>query len=377
MNRITKSFALLCAVTPMIVFGATPDKPAQTNASATAKSPSKTSELFNSVVAKGSGVSITRAQLDDALIGIKSSAAASGRSLPPEQMMMLEQQVLQRLIQVALLNAKATAADKAAGKESADKRIAEIKTKAGSDEQLTQRLKSVGLTREELVSKLNEEATAEAVLKRELKASVSDEEAQKFYDEHTARFEQPEMVRAAHILLMTQDATGQPLTDDKKAEKKKQAEGLLKRAKAGEDFAKLAEQYSEDPGSKDKGGEYKFPRGQMVPEFETAAFSLGTNQVSDIVTTQFGYHIIKLYEKFPAKKLAFDEVKTDLKEGLTQQAMQKQIPDYMDKLEKDAKVEILDERLKPVKPEMDTEPTMGISSNSAPVVTTTNKPSAK
>ncbi|MEY2466300.1 MAG: peptidyl-prolyl cis-trans isomerase, partial [Verrucomicrobiota bacterium] len=360
-----------------VVLGATPDKPASTNSAATVKTPIKTSDLFNTVVAKGSGVSITRAQLDDALIGIKSSAAASGRSVPPEQMMMLEQQVLQRLIQVALLNAKATAADKAAGKESADKRIAEIKTKAGSEELLTQRLKSVGLTREELNSKLNEEATAEAVLKRELKVSVSDEEAKTYYDEHAARFEQPEMVRAAHILLMTQDATGQPLADDKKAEKKKQAEGLLKRAKAGEDFAKLAEQYSEDPGSKDKGGEYKFPRGQMVPEFETVAFSLGTNQVSDIVTTQFGYHIIKLYEKFPAKKLAFDEVKTDLKEGLTQQAMQKQIPDYMEKLEKEAKVEILDERLKPAKSELEEEPAMGISSNSAPVVTTTNKPSAK
>ena len=80
-------------------------------------------------------------------------------------------------------------------------------------------------------------------------------------------------------------------------------EGLLKRARAGEDFAKLAKEYSEDPGSKDKGGEYKFPRGQMVPEFEAAAFSLKTNQVSDIVTTSFGYHIIKLSEKIPAQKV--------------------------------------------------------------------------
>ena len=82
-------------------------------------------------------------------------------------------------------------------------------------------------------------------------------------------------------------------------------EGLLKRARAGEDFAKLAKEYSEDPGSKDKGGEYKFPRGQMVPEFEAAAFSLGTNQVSDIVTTRFGYHIIKLSEKIPARKVEY------------------------------------------------------------------------
>ena len=122
---------------------------------------------------------------------------------------------------------------------------------------------------------------------------------------------------------------------------------MLKRAKAGEDFAKLAKEYSEDPGSKDKGGEYTFPRGQMVPEFEAAAFSLGTNQISDIVTTQFGYHIIKTYEKIPAKKVEFDEAKNDIKEYLSGQTVQKQLPEYLEKLEKDANVQILDEKLKP------------------------------
>ena len=98
------------------------------------------------------------------------------------------------------------------------------------------------------------------------------------------------------------------MTEEQKAAKRKEMEGLLKRARAGEDFAKLAKEYSEDPGSKDKGGEYTFPRGQMVPEFEAAAFSLNTNQVSDIVTTRFGYHIIKLSEKIPAQKVEFAKV---------------------------------------------------------------------
>src|SRR5207248_9897523 len=119
-----------------------------------------------------------------------------------------------------------------------------------------------------------------------------------------------------------------------KTAKHKQLEGILKRAREGEDFAKLAKEYSEDVVSKEKGGEYTFPRGQMVPEFEAAAFSLNTNQISDIVTTQFGYHIIKLSEKIPAKKMEFAKVAPDIKEGLKQQAMQKLIPDYMDKLKK-------------------------------------------
>jgi parvulin-like peptidyl-prolyl isomerase len=156
------------------------------------------------------------------------------------------------------------------------------------------------------------------------------------------------MVRASHILLMTTDPkTNTELSETQKAAKHKEMEGLLKRARAGEDFAKLAKEYSEDPGSKDKGGEYKFPRGQMVPEFEAAAFSLNTNQVSDIVTTRYGYHIIKLSEKIPARKVEYAKAASDITEGLTQQAMQKQLPDYVAKLKAEAGVEILDEKLKP------------------------------
>ncbi len=113
---------------------------------------------------------------------------------------------------------------------------------------------------------------------------MTDEEVKKFYDENPTRFEEPEMVRASHILLSTMDAaTRQPLADDKKAVKRKQAEDLLKRARAGEDFAKLAKEFSEDPGSRDKGGEYTFPRGQMVPEFESAAFSLNTRPTEEVI----------------------------------------------------------------------------------------------
>jgi len=177
--------------------------------------------------------------------------------------------------------------------------------------------------------------------------NVTDADVRKYFDDNPARFEEPEMVRASHILLMTTDPkTNTELTEDQKTAKHKEMEGLLKRARAGEDFAELAKKYSEDPGSKDKGGEYKFPRGQMVPEFEAAAFSLGTNQVSDIVTTRYGYHIIKLSEKIPAKKVEFEKAASDIKEGLTQQELQKQFPDYLDKLKKEAGVEILDEKLK-------------------------------
>ena len=103
-------------------------------------------------------------------------------------------------------------------------------------------------------------------------------------------------------------ATRTSLPTNTVAAKRKQIDDLLKQIRGGADFAALAKQYSEDPGSKDNGGELpEFPRGQMVPEFEAAAFSLTNNQVSDVVTTQFGYHIIKMIDLTPAKKYAFTD----------------------------------------------------------------------
>jgi parvulin-like peptidyl-prolyl isomerase len=354
MKRSLESSVLLLLAASLPVWGATPDKPASADAAGAPKPAANSISLFgNSLVAKGKGVEVSRGQLDDEVIRIKAQAAARGQNIPPEQMAMVDRQVLDQIIQVQLLSAKATAEDKAAGKALAEKRLEEAKTRLGSEEAFNRQLKVMGTTHEEVLAKWSEGATAEAVLKRELKVNVTAEDAKKYYDDNPARFEEPEKVRASHILLMTTDPkTNAELTEDQKAAKRKAIEGILKRARAGEDFAKLAKDYSEDPGSKDKGGEYTFPRGQMVAEFEAAAFSLGTNQVSDIITTRFGYHIIKLSEKIPARKVEFAKAEADIKEGLTQQAVQKQFPDYMTKLKKEAGVEILDEKLKPKETDM-------------------------
>jgi parvulin-like peptidyl-prolyl isomerase len=325
---------------------------AQTNASAPAKAGDKIDELFgDTAVAKGKGIEIKRRQLDSAMVNIKASFSARGQVYSPDQLNQIERRVLDDLISVQILLNKATDADKVKAKEVADKRFDTVKTRAGSDDALSRQLKMLGMTEEALRAKMVEQATAEAVAERELKINVTDADASKFYADNPAKFEQPEMVRASHILLMTQDPTTHaPLSDEQQKAKRKQIDDLLKRARAGEDFAKLAKEYSEDPGSKDKGGEITFPRGnQGIPaEFEAAAFALNTNQVSDVVTTPFGYHIIKLSEKLPAKKIELAKVADELKEALRQQEMQKLLPDYMEKLKKDAAVEILDEKLKAV-----------------------------
>lgn len=134
----------------------------------------------------------------------------------------------------------------------------------------------------------------------------SDEDIKAFFDNNLDKFKDlppfredaEEAVWARHILISTVDqATQKELPQDKKQEAKKKAEDLLARIKNGEDFITLAKENSEDPGSAQYGGDYVFGKGKMAPEFEKVAFELNEGEVSGLVETQFGYHIIKLEEK--------------------------------------------------------------------------------
>ena len=307
-------------------------------------------------IAKGKGFEIKQSELDEVVTGIKSAAAAHNENIPAEQMSGIKAQMLNRLIQIQILLQKSTDADKVEGKKKADAQVAALLTRAGSQEIFERQLKAVGMTTDELRTKIGQEATATATLTRELGITVTDAEVKQYYDTHPADFEQPETAHAQHILLLTiNSATRAPLSDEQVKAKRAQIDDILKKVKAGEDFSKLATQYSEDPGSKEKGGELPpFSHGDMVPEFEAAAFALKTNAISDVITTAYGYHIIKLLGKTPAKKLALtDKVPlTDLtiadkiKDFLTQQKTQKLAPVYLEGLKKTADIEILDADLK-------------------------------
>ena len=147
------------------------------------------------------------------------------------------------------------------------------------------------------------------------RTKISPEDIQRYYEDNETQYSTPEQIRASHILLKTQGK------DD--AAVKKQAEDLLAKAKAGADFAKLASANSEDEVSKAKGGDLDFfPKGQMVPEFDTAAFALQPGQISDLVKSQFGYHIIKVTDRKPASKRTLDEVRAQIEDQLKSQRAQ-------------------------------------------------------
>jgi len=303
-------------------------------------------QLFpDDVLCKGKEIEVKRSHLDEAFLQFKANLNARGQMLPEDRREQVESQLLDRLVITRLLTGRATEEDKKKARTAADKFIASTKEQAGSEDSFNRQLGAMNFTPAQFDAQVLERAVCEEVVDRELKSkvNVTDEQIKKYYEENGQQFERPETIRAAHILFSTRDpGTNQELSEEKKKEKKQQMEKLLERARKDEDFAALAKEFSEDPGSKSKGGEYTFARGQMVPAFETAAFSLKTNQVSDIVTTPYGYHIIKLYEKTPAQKLELAKVKDDLKDQLARSEVQeKKLPDYLKKLKIDANLEYL------------------------------------
>jgi peptidyl-prolyl cis-trans isomerase D len=157
---------------------------------------------------------------------------------------------------------------------------------------------------------------------------IPEEVLKKQYQDNIRQYEVPNQVHVQHILFKT---VGQ--SDAEVVETKKKAEDVLKQARKGVKFDELAKKYSEDPGSKDKGGDLGWIRqGQTVPEFEKEAFSLAPGQISDLVRTQYGFHIIKVLEKQTAHTKPLDEVKDALRTQAALNQAEKQATDTVDQI---------------------------------------------
>lgn len=151
----------------------------------------------------------------------------------------------------------------------------------------------------------------------------SEEKIKKYYEDNKNMFTVSEKVRAKHILFSTMDLnTGVEYDDQKKSQIRKKAEDVLVAIKSGADFDQLMNENTEDPGTKSYPDGYTFSRGEMVKPFEDQAFSMSVGQVSNIVETSYGYHIIKLEEKIPQKLYTLDEVRDNIKADLSNEEKQ-------------------------------------------------------
>jgi len=269
---------------------------------------------------------------------IRMMVQQSGRGAGAEDPGVYRQAVQQAILR-ELLFQEAVRRKIAANDAEVEQTYNEARVRFKDDKAWAEMLKGQGWDTQSFRNELRVHHTIQALLAKvaeEAGAQATDQEAQAFYDSHPAVFDAGERVKASHILVrVPQGATGPG-----KEELRKKAEALLQRVRAKEDFAALARQSSEDPGSARNGGDLgAFGRGQMVPAFEQAAFGLKPGEVSGIVETPFGYHIIKVTERIPARKMPFAEVKERLKLEMLQQKRQRAQQSYVNSLRAKAKIE--------------------------------------
>lgn len=235
----------------------------------------------NETVATVNGVNISKDRLYDELV------VAGGKA------------TLDNLITQELIAQEAKAASVTVTDADVDSEIALIKKSFGSDEEFTATLAQYNMTLESLKKDTKINLTIRKIL--EPKTDVTDEEMKQFYDTNKESLGTPAQIQASHILVAT----------------KEEADAILAELKKGGDFAAIAKEKSIDPGSKDKGGDLGFfAKGKMVPEFEEAAFALKINEISGVVQSEHGFHIIKKTAEKAAVVPTFEEKKEEIKKQL-------------------------------------------------------------
>ena len=244
------------------------------------------------VLAKVNGEIVERWEFDNAVKRIEQRA---GGAVPPEKRDEVLRGVLDQLVAYHLLAQEARARKFTAADQDVDTRVAEIRKNFPDEGAFTQAIAAQGLTVDHLRAQTRTNLEVQKVIDAEVsaKVSVQDADVSTFYQQNLERFKQGESVHASHILI----GVPQGATPEQKSAAKAKAAAALKQVRGGADFAAIARAQSQDPGSAPNGGDLGFfPRGQMTPAFEEAAFKLKTGTVSNIVETPFGFHIIKRTE---------------------------------------------------------------------------------
>lgn len=230
---------------------------------------------------------------------------------------------------------------KKAGFEPKDEDVkAEIDKVKASTPNYQQILKMQGLTEEKfavLVKRFMTMRKLRDEVIQPLAKPVTDDDIKNYYEENKEKYVQKESVRASHILLRTSPDS----TEQEKANIRKKMESILQEARKGANFAELAKKYSQCPSAQQGGDLQYFTRGQMVQPFDDVAFALKPGEISDIVETQFGYHIILLQDKKPGRQLSLDEVKDSIEEVLSDKALNDALEEWLKPIREKASIKIL------------------------------------
>ena len=288
-------------------------------------------------VAVVNGIPIDRSKFETTLAQSRQQAAQQGQQLNAQQNEQLQQDILERLIEEELLYQQAIKQDIEVSQEEVDSQLQRTRSNFNSEEQFNSALAQAGLTQEQLEEQIRRQLTINRLIAEKVGQNfqATEEEAQTFYDENPQFFQQGEQIEARHVLVSTEGVEGEEAMN----EARQRAENIKQELEEGADFAEVARERSDGPSASRGGSLGTFGRGQMVPAFEEAAFNLEVGEISDIVQTQFGLHIIQVTDKAESGKMAFAEAKPQIDQYLAQQKRGEAIQEYLDGLKEDAEIE--------------------------------------
>ena len=280
------------------------------------------------------------------------------RSVPPaeqtpEKIADLKKRVVDQMVDDRLAKQEAKKKNIKVAQREVDQGISQIKQRFGSEADFNAELKKGNLTISQFEKRIGEQLTVMKIIDQEVKSKTktpTEAESKDFYSKLQQKMDgkdlgldkksedemagmarlfkkaSAEKVRARHIIIKADKNA----TQKEKADALKKIEDIRKQLKAGADFAEMAKKYSEDPGTKEQGGDLGFfTYDDMVPDFAKAAFATEVGKMSDIVQTDFGYHIIKVEEKRAARTMGFDDLKNDIQDYLFQKEAQKNYEKWM------------------------------------------------
>lgn len=289
------------------------------------------------VLARVNGETIEKWEFENA---VKRVEARAGSPVPPDKRDEVLRGVLDQLVAYHLLAQESRARKLDVTEAEVDAQMAQARQGFPTEEAFKQGLAAQGVTLEQLRQQARTGLQVQKVIETEIasKIAVQDAEVSAFYQQNLARFKQGDTVHASHILI----GVAQTATPAEKAAARAKADAALKQVKAGADFGTIAKTQSQDPGSAPNGGDLGFfPKGQMTPAFEEAAFKLKPGAVSGVVETPFGFHIIKVLERRGARTAPLAEVGGEIKQFLEQGQRETKLEQFLDQVKTKSKVEIL------------------------------------
>ena len=288
------------------------------------------------VLARVNGHTISRTDLENA---VRQVEARVGRSVPPQQRDEIFRGLLDELIGYQLLLEEGTRRKIVVADAKVDERVADIRKQFPTEEAFKQTLEQRQMTPDGMRTEARNSLQIDGLLENEFAAhgAVTPQQVSEFYTGNPDTFKQGERAKASHILIKI-PRNPDPATRE---QARARAGEALAEIKGGKDFATVARERSEDPGSLNNGGDLGyFERGEMVGPFEDAIFSLPLNELSDPVETQFGYHIIIVADRQPERTIPLDEVRDRIQTFLTNESHERLTQDLVDSLKMKGKIEI-------------------------------------